>query len=708
MLTNTQGWVGVQTSQEAGTLTSAVISFADGDTGTWRTAFDGYISSSMFGGGTHDQVKCVTLTDYNFYVGSGSSVYTINETATTKLVDASSIASNAKVLKIAAANNATGLPLYLAIDTDDNPNNQEADLYKYDGASFTLLSMPTGINGVAEVYASNGHTSGDTLFISCVVTGGKDVYRSFDGGSSWTDLGFRSGWSLSDVDYHPSLAGVKGDGTVLIIPGDAISYDLGNSWENISLTNNGVAVSPADPDLVVGTVGRGVVVSNTGTGGSFEIAKNFGLEAVRINQITRSPDKSVFYVATSAGLAYTTKYLDNTMANFDKWNAPYGEFPISGAGDDAGLSAVAIDPNNSDHVIAGYSNGFTVTHTGVSGFSNVMPSEWNTTAQDPSVQDIIFVNSNVVIAVTGGGNGGLVGSAGNIYRSTDGGDSWSQVTPTGFYFGTSLAMGATAADTVIYAGCGSELSMDAAAKGALWKSTDKGLTWTKANVGPTAYGDPASTELPIFDIAVDPRGTDTLYICAGSNLDNAFAVSTDGGASMTVVDVTGEGAFSSVMINLDSPDTVYTAIRRELYIYDLVSDKATLAFRGLPGELIPDLVYGSVIAGSSTGMWKLDIDEPIVTSTYEENKGVEVGGLVIYPNPNDGNFNINFPDGYEDLTGVMVVDLQGKVVINERYNQTVSENTTFQITSDLLSTGTYFVIVQGQNGSVSTKISVTK
>lgn len=456
----------------------------------------------------------------------------------------------------------------------------------------------------------------------------------------------------------------------------------------------------------MGTVGRGVVVSNAGTGGSFEVSKNFGLEAVKINKITRSPDKSVFYVATSAGLAYTTKYLDNTMDNFDKWNAPHGEFPIAGAGDDAGLTAVAIDPNDSDHVIAGYSNGFTVTHTGVSGFSNVQPSEWNTTAQDPSVQDIIFVNSNTVVAVTGGGNGGLSGSAGNIYRSTDGGDSWTLVTPTGFYFGTSLAMGANSTDTVIYAGCGSELSMDPSAKGALWKSTDKGVNWTKVSAGPDAVN-ASTTELPIFDIAVDPRGTDTLYICSGSNLDNAFAVSYDGGASMNVVDVTGEGAFSSVMINLDSPDTVYTAIRRELYIYDLVSGNTSLAFRGLPGELIPDLVYGSVIAGSSTGMWKLDLDEPITTYT-EEEVGVEVGGLVIYPNPNDGNFNINFPNGYEDLTGVMVVDLQGKVVLNQRYNQHVSENATFQITADALSTGTYFVIVQGINGSVSTKISVTK
>ncbi len=268
-------------------------------------------------------------------------------------------------------------------------------------------------------------------------------------------------------------------------------------------------------------------------------------------------------------------------------------------------------------------------------------------------------------------------------------------------------MGSNATDTVIYAGCGSELAMSEEAKGTLWKSTDKGATWTKLGTGPTAINNSGSTDLPIHDLAVDPRGTDTLYICAGSNLDNAFAVSTDGGATMTNVNVTGEGAFSSVMINLENPDTVYTAIRRELYIYDLANDVATLAFRGLPGELIPDLVFGSLIAGSSTGMWKLDLEASIVTAS-EEIEQVVGDGIIIYPNPNNGQFNLKFTEDMEDLTGVMVVDITGKVIVNNVYNQNVNANTTFQISSDLLSDGTYFVVVQSSKEAVSTRVTVLK
>lgn len=708
VLTNQSDWVGVQTSQEQGTLTAAVISYANGDTGTWKTAFDGYISQHQFNGQSFDQVKCIDLTDYNFYVGSGKSVFAINQSTSQKLFDVSSIHQNAAVLKIAATNNNTGYPMYLAVDTTNNPNSSEAAFYKYDGSSFTALTPPGAGTGIANVFVSNGHTSGDTVFVTIQGIGGKEEFRSYDGGSNWTDLSMSSGWGLSDVDYLPNIAGTKGDGTVLIIPGDAISFDLGNTWENMQLQNNGVAVYPNNPDVMVGTVGRGVVVSYAGSQGTFSVADNYGLEAVKINQVARSEDKSVFYVATGAGLAYTTKYLDENMNNFDKWQAPNGEFPISGAGDDAGLTSVAIDPNNSNHVIAGYSNGFTVTHTGVSGFSNVQPADWNSGNSDPSVQDIVFINSNTVVAVTGGGNGGLSGNAGNIYRSTDGGDSWTQVTPSGFYFGNSLAVGSNGTDTVIYAGCGSELSMDPTAKGALWKSTDKGATWSKVNSGPDAVN-ASSTELPIFDVAVDPRGTDTVYVCAGSNLDNAFVVSTDGGSSYNTVDVTGEGAFTSVMINLDAPDTVYTAIRRELYVYDLVNDTAVLAFRGLPGELIPDLVYGSVIAGSSTGMWKLDLDaEPnVVTSTSEVQKVVNQG-ISIYPNPNNGSFNVQFENGFESLNRIAVMDYTGKIVFSANYNQNMSKNAVVNINSEHLSQGTYILLVQGAQQNISTRITVLK
>lgn len=151
---------------------------------------------------------------------------------------------------------------------------------------------------------------------------------------------------MSDVDYLPALKGIKGDGTVMVMPGKAISFDLGVTCEPLQLQNDGNAVYPNNEKVILVTKGRGVVVSTSGVTGPFSIAKNFQLEAVKIQQIAHTTGKGVFYVANKAGLGYTSDHLNTSISNFDKWNPPYGEFPIAGAGDDAGVSAVAINPTD--------------------------------------------------------------------------------------------------------------------------------------------------------------------------------------------------------------------------------------------------------------------------------------------------------------------------------------------------------------------------
>lgn len=704
VLANTHDWIGVQTSQEAGTLNALVVSY-DGGT-TWTTAMDGSMLTGM--GMTNQNVSGMSMTDYYMYCLMGKYVIRIHDGAA--IVPASDILtitneitginSSSIVKSIAVANNATGYPMYLVVDTTGQMHGTSGMLYRKASAG----SLPVQImasSTVSTVFTHPGQVTGDTIFAVSRTMGGSVASRSFDGGTTWTTLTSPGvDIAISDVDYSPSWVSSMpaSNGLALIIPGSATSYDLGDTWTTIGLQNNGGAIHPDDLNMVVGTRGRGVAVSTTGSAGPYVTANNYGLEAVTIKKISRTATKGDFYIATKAGLAYTTAYMNDAVAGYDKWNAPYGQFPVANVGDDAGVTAVAIDPSDSLHVIAGYSNGFSVTTTGVTGFQNVLPASWNLSNGDPAVNDIMFVNSTTVLAVTGGDNNGASGK-GNIWRSTNGGTTWTIVSPVGFTCGNSLAKGSINSSAVIY--CGTGLSGSISDPGVLWKSIDDGATWTQVNYGPAATNNPAINNLPIYDIAVDPRGTDTLYLACGSNTDYAFVKSTNGGSTYQTINARGEGSFTSVCINQTYPDSVYMAIRRDILNYDATTDSVTYIYRGLPGELVPDLAYGSVLAGTSMGFFRVNTDTPIINGVSSFENPTTVDELMIYPNPVRDEAVLLFNTSIQSKVEISIYDLTGKVMIRQELIPAVSGEQSVKVDTHQLAAGTYYVRVNKDGGKVS-------
>ena len=710
VLVNDSAWVGVLTLQQAGTLTSAVISYSNGDTASYETAVDPSMLNDI--GFQVNGVKSIDMTDYYFYVGGGTYVAKVNPNeplSSSSVVDITPFGfpASSTVAKIAAVNDPSGYPFYCVIDTTGDFNANNGMLYIHDGSTMYGILPPSGMTAISNVFTHPHQSSRDTVFVNAMDNMGMTyIYKTLDGGITWTDITPSGGnWGLSDVTYSSSWAStvaVLSNGLCLTVPGVAVSYDMGVTWLTTGLVNTGTAILPTNPNIVVGSRGRGVVVSETGPTGIFTIADNIGMESVGIQEIVRTENKGLFYIATKAGLAYTTAYLDDAVDYFDKWNAPYGEFPIENVGDDAGIFSVAIDPNDSLHVVAGYSNGFSVTTTGPSGFSNIQPSGWDTGQQDPRVNDIEFVSSDIVIAVTGGENQ-ISSGQGNIWRSDDGGASWLKVTPTSdpFSNGNVIAVG-SASDTVIYVGTGLEQSADTIDFGNLWESYDLGLTWVKKNDGPDAINGPA-TMMPIFDIAVDPRSNDTIYIASGSNLDNALVRSNDGGLTYDFINVSGEGAFTSVMLHDDYPDTVYAAIRREIFIYDAVNDSVVLGFRGLPGEVIPDLVFGSVIAGTSQGAYLIGIDEEGVEGIVSVDKEKPLSPITVYPNPSTGEFNIQIDAYSSNEYQLIVFDISGRIVLNE--TKSVNEGfNTFNINLDIVPSGSYYLVLTNSESRMVTKL----
>ncbi len=694
ILANQSGWVAVETNRPDLKYSSVAISFSNGDTNTWKTAVDQTLLNN-WGKGTQ-AVTSIGLSDYYLLAALGPYIVKINSGSinpntdvTDILTSINGLQSTSTINSIALANATSGYPYYIAIDEQGSPGGYYRLLYKNDGIAFTKIVLPSTLTGIQSVYTHPNQVTGDTIFI----TGYDDVnkkykiYSSFDSGINWIDISYSSATTyLSDVDYSLNWNLSASNNLVLIIPGNAISKDLGNSWEIMSDTiYHANAIKPDDINTVVGS-NKVVEISTTGPSGSFTKTPSYGLEALAINKIARTESEKYFYIATKNGLGYTSAYLDTNVIAGAKWSSPYGEFPM--ISDTINFGAVAIDPTDSLHVIAGSGYGFYTSTTGPNGFMRIVPSGFST--NDPQVKDVVFINHTTAIAVTGGDSLYDAGK-GNIWRTIDGGLTWSIVSPSGFTNGNTIALGKLGTDTIIYIGTGL-LNVE---PGYLWKSSDLGQTWEQIKNGPTSLAGTTHLSLPINDIAVDPRGKDTVYIAAGYGSDYAFVLSLDGGETYLYLNSYAEKPYTSIGINRTYPDTVYCASGREIYLYDLANNNFRFVYRGLPDEKIPDIMTGSILVGTTTGFYTFDpqiIDDTTITKiTSKTNNDIIVN---VYPNPFKDEATINIGVKENGTIAIELYDLTGRKITTIYKGKCTSGSSHYTISSDGLATGSYLVYVK--------------
>ncbi len=645
LVTNLIGWIGIRTEEEGGTYNSSVISFYDGDSGTFRTAFNNEILSTIDPAASFARVSAVGITDHWFYIGMDNYLLRMNDTSTYgahnvlfNLDTVSQADTCTEIQYIAAANTQSGFPLLIVtVPANTEPGNGKGKLLWFDGFSFIERPHPTETSGggstfvyyFQKVWIHPADTTLDTVIVSTKEKSLNTIkiFYSNTNGTNWTNITPISGtnWPLQNADYFKQWESSMpvSRGMRLSFPGGAYSDNFGASWSGGVVPDNAVAFSPNNPDLMIGSKNKGPQLSYDG-GSSFVNPDNEGHAAVSITKIAQH-NRKTYYVATKTGLGYTIAYHNNAVIGVRKWQPPYGDFPISGIGGDGGVTAVDIDPSDSLHVIVGYDNGFYYTTTGPTGFTQITPTDWNSgTHRDDYVNDVQFINSDTIIAVSGTGSNiwpSLLFDYGNIWLSTDGGASWTKSHPSDsgvdFEQGNTVAVAQRSSNTVVYVGCGYWDTSFPTVNGQLWKSTDYGSTWHFVNTGPTSQKSGSMIDsMPIYDIDVYPEAIDTLFLASGENLNFAFAKSVDGGTNYSYININPEGAFSSVMVHSDKPDIVSVAARRDLWRYNTILNSSTLVFEGLPGEFVPDLEYGSTILGTNMGLFKLSETPGSITTVW--------------------------------------------------------------------------------------------
>lgn len=696
---NKKGWVAALTNIDGGNRSCSVISFLNGDSGTFHTAMDQYLFAQY--NTDSRKVTAIGLSDYYLYTCLGKYMVKIDTSVfnySTDVLDITTkitgINDSSSIISIALANDSSGYPFYSLIDTAGQWYNKSVMgnilLYKYDGASFFEVTMPSILDRPTSVFVHPYHT--DTLFITGYSSSTKKIYRSYDGGVSWTDISYDG--LLTDLEFSPNWN--IPTQLVLISNGKSLSKDFGDTWESTTTPYglDALCLHPYNENIYVGATRLGCAISYNGFLDTFSLQENVKLEAIQISKIARNADKTIFYVATQSGLAYTTAYKDTTISAYDKWHSPYGEYPVSSISPygDMPIFSVAIDPNDSLHVIAGGYNYLFVTHNGNSYFDTLILPGFTVVDK---FTDIAFLNSKTIIAVSSADSS----SIGHICLSQDGGLSWAIVSPSGFCCGNSIAIAATATDTVIYIGTGTNQKYN----GALYASYDKGLSWQFINNGPHSSTDSTITSLPIWDIAVVPHSKDSFYIASGSNLDCAFIYSKDGGQNYENMSMKGKGgAFSSVIINEKKPDSsVYVSIEREIYNYNPSIDSMSLVYKGYPGEKINDLHYGSILMATTSGFYGIlyDTTDDIPTDIKEENN-LSLAAFDVFPNPTNGFISIRLP---QPLTTVVeIYDIAGKKVISESFSNEVE----LVINGESLANGIYLLKLTDNEKNILSRLIV--
>ena len=450
-----------------------------------------------------------------------------------------------------AVHNSDGNIIYILTGDGNGSHSYSTGVLKSTdgGFNWTSTGLVFDVRNLERGFRLIMHPFVSDILIAATTDG---IYRTIDGGDTWTreQVG-----SFRDLEYKP------GDPTtVYACTSDLFyrSFDSGDTW---SASNSGlptsesrsaIAVTGAEPDYIYYIAGPG------------------GPASGQFKGIYRSTDEG-----DSWSLRTTTP------------NILGGEVDGSGTASQATFAlALAVDPDDAEEIITGGINIWRDENNGGSSLSII--SHWNTDTQTANnlqythadIQELLFQNNNTVWCA----------SAGGIFRSTNDGLSWTDMSSVGssdglmnmhFYriadypsdqnilIGGSHDNGSNrwdgGDDVTHFDGddgmdCmidfnNSDIQYHSRPDGALRKSIDAGVTHSSIRPGST----PGAFVTPY---AMDPNNSSILY--AGYR-DTIYRSTNAGNSWSEFVPASQSEFFKSIWISPSNSDMLYAATDNFIY-----------------------------------------------------------------------------------------------------------------------------------------------
>ena len=295
------------------------------------------------------------------------------------------------------------------------------------------------------------------------------------------------------------------------------------------------------------------------------------------------------------------------------------------------MGSIAVTPSDPNTIYAGtgepngsidsfYGQGILKSTDGGSTWSLITD---NNTFFRKAIGKIVVspTDPNTVFAMVGGGGANGLGGNFGIYKSTDGGATWSNTTTsitTGIGY-SDLAMNPQNPN-VLY--CALSSSNSSVADNVLYETTDGGATWN-----PTATFPAAADPIGRLTIGLAPSSPQTIYVSAADrNTSGVLGVykTTDGGGSWSTITpgpnyMGGQGWYDqTVAVNPNDPNTVYVAGAADSTNAVMQSTDGGATWTGIAtgvaGNNGPHADHhaaafdaaGNFLDGNDGGIWKLD------------------------------------------------------------------------------------------------------
>ena len=347
---------------------------------------------------------------------------------------------------------------------------------------------------------------------------------------------------------------------------------------NIGGRMTDIEFNPSDPNIVYAGAATGGVFKSTDMGVNwtpvFDAQANLSVGDIGIDP--NNPD--VIYVGTGEANGGHNNFPGGGIYKSSDAGA---NWQLLGLENTVSIGRVIVDPNNSNRVfVAAEGSYFTPNPERGVYRSDDGGATWENVlfvSDSTGVIDIILdpMNPNRLIAATwervrrpGGSH--LYGPSSGLYKSLDGGDSWTYIDPTSVGLPNAqtqnvgrigIALCASQPD-IVYA----EYT-DGSTYLGLYKSTDFGETWSNADPD-MEIADGVSTFSWYFgQVRVHPTNPDIVYV-----LDVAFMRSTNGGATWPIIYGYYDGPYDfhvdqhALAMNPNNPDYLISGNDGGLFI----------------------------------------------------------------------------------------------------------------------------------------------
>jgi hypothetical protein len=347
----------------------------------------------------------------------------------------------------------------------------------------------TDDNGASWTHLGNGMTDPNAFTLLAVpnASGGNDifagtnggVFRSTNNGASWSPINN----GLTNLSIYALASGPDGSGGTNLYAGTGTfggqvfrSTDNGASW---TPTSSGLPVGQASVSALTTTV-SGTVLAGTGNG--IYRSTNFGASWTRVldrNGFSFAKHGTTLYAGTSSGVWRST----NDGVSWTAINSGMGF---------TWVYAVAAIPNGSGVTLFASAGG-------------VLRSTDNGATWVPVNNGLtnIGVYALTTTPNAGGGTDLYAGTGEGIFRTSNNGDNWTNVS---FIYSSPQGLEVTPSSAIL-AGTESDV----------FRSTDGGATWTDTQVN-----------APTLDFTVNPDGTNGVSLFAGGATVGILKSTNDG------------------------------------------------------------------------------------------------------------------------------------------------------------------------------------